>query len=131
MPRRKRETVDKTESGNGHAFNTQKLAGYVRRVEKLQDEQEAERETCRENCAQIKTEIDTVLDEAANEGIPKVELKAAIKARVLNRKIEKIRNGLDGDRSRDSYDAIRLALGDLADTPLGRAATGEAPQPTA
>jgi hypothetical protein len=121
-PRKQQQTEDKTGAA-GPGFNPQLVSGYVRRIEALLDDIASERSASMIACKAIRADIGEVLDEAKNAGVPRRELKAAIKARELGRKIEALRDGFESD-SLETYDQIRLALGDLADTPLGRATLG-------
>jgi uncharacterized protein (UPF0335 family) len=72
-------------------------------------------------------DIKSILDEAKKAGVPKASLRAVVKSRELERKAVKQRAELGDLDLQDKYDLIRHALGDLADTPLGQAATP--PQP--
>lgn len=49
-----------------------------------------------------------------------------IKTRQLENRLEHLRDDLEPDEV-ETYDAIRLALGDLSDLPLGKAALAKAP----
>lgn len=71
----------------------------------------------------VRETIAEIYDRAKDAGIPKRELKAVISARDLERRAKEARQKLDEDQA-ETFDQIRLALGDLADTPLGKAATG-------
>lgn len=97
-----------------------KVNALVGRIETLQRTIEIERAACAERCNATRDDIKEIYVEAKEAGIPPKELKQAIKARDLNRKIEALR---DKSKDKDTYDQIRFALGDLADTPLGEAAT--------
>jgi hypothetical protein len=66
-----------------------------------------------------------VYDEAAERGVPKRGLRCAVKKRLLERKIEDIRENLEGD-DLDSYDMVLQALGDFGELPLGQAALAAA-----
>lgn len=68
--------------------------------------------------------VDAIKDykkEAAEAGIPKAVFSAALRFRKLERKKEAVRERLNEDQQ-DDYDTVLHALGDLADTPLGKAA---------
>lgn len=120
MARRKQQTEDKTGAA-GPRFNSQLVGGFVRRIEHLLDQIASERGSYMAACKSLRDDIGEILDEAKEKGVPRRELKAAIKARELTHKIEALREDFS-DESRETYDQIRIALGDLADTPLGRAA---------
>jgi hypothetical protein len=121
-PRKHQQTEDKTGAA-GPGFNPQLVSGYVRRIEALLDDIASERSASMIACKAIRADIGEVLDEAKNAGVPRRELKAAIKARDLARKIEALRDNFEAE-NRETYDQIRIALGDLADTPLGLATLG-------
>jgi hypothetical protein len=74
---------------------------------------------------QIRDSIARVLVEAKDAGIPKKEFKLVIRTRALENKLEAIREDLEPDEA-ETYDAIRTALGDLGDLPLGQAALAKA-----
>ena len=96
-----------------------------RRIDRLLDELASERDAYQERAREIRIEIDHALLDAENAGIPKRQAKAVVRARQLEDKLAGVRNKLElGDV--ESYDAIRAALGDYADTPLGRAALDKA-----
>jgi len=78
------------------------------------------------DCRQIREAIARTLVEAKDAGIPKREFKLVIRTRQLENKLEAIGTELEPDE-RESYDAIRTALGDYADLPLGQAALAKAP----
>lgn len=71
-------------------------------------------------CKSVRELITQSYDRAKDAGIPKRELRAVIKTRELERKIESLREELEDGA--ETFDAIRVALGDLADLPLGDAA---------
>lgn len=73
----------------------------------------------------VQEDIDSCYEAARGEGIPVKELKAVIKARELERKIEALRENLDDDGA-ETFDQIQAALGGLSDLPLGQAALNRA-----
>jgi uncharacterized protein (UPF0335 family) len=73
-------------------------------------------------CKQVRELISECYDRAKDAGLPKKAMKAVIKTRQLQKKIEGLREDLAEDGLDEDYDTIRLALGDLADLPLGAAA---------
>src|ERR1700745_764932 len=81
---------------------------FVSRIEKLQSDI---KNIMAVDIASIRGEISGIYNEAEEKGFDVKSLKAAIKVRSIERK----RSG----ETRDSYDDVRLALGDLAGTPLG------------
>lgn len=72
----------------------------------------------------VQEDIDRCYEAARGEGIPVKELKAVIKAREFERKIEALREDLEDGA--ETFDMIRHALGDLAELPLGAAALDRA-----
>lgn len=113
------EQAEPRPGGNG--FDPAVVSGFVQRIESLGDDLLTERSEYMTRCKSIRGDIKLVLDEAKDAGIPRKELKLAVKTRELQRKVDAIREDLEGDEQ-DNYDMIRHALGDLADTPLGAAA---------
>lgn len=125
MARRKQKTEDKTGAA-GPGFDPQIVGGFVRRIENVMDELLSERGSYMAACKALRGDITDILTEASQAGVPRRELKAAIKARELARKIDALRAGVE---LVETYDDIRRALGDLADTPLGQAASRGAAGP--
>jgi hypothetical protein len=77
-------------------------------------------------CKTIRADQKLIVDDAKDAGIPKQSFKAVLRARALEAKAKKARDDLGDIDLQDKYDLIRHALGDLADTPLGQAATNGA-----
>lgn len=110
-----------------NGYDPEKVRGYVERIEKIDGELESEKGSYMRTCQGLRGSQKDILEEAAEkDGIPRKELKAVLKARRLERKAEKVRAELESEQQ-DTYDLIRHALGDLADTPLGAAAAAKAP----
>lgn len=110
----------------GHNSLSEQGKKFVERIENLQKDIENEKTSYKEAVTGIRADIALVLAEAVQAGIPKVTIKAVVKARTLERKADAAREALD-IADRDSFDNIRLALGDLAELPLGKAVLGEEP----
>ncbi len=131
MARKKKQTdiedaIADTKPARTNGFDPGKVQGYVERIESLHADIATEMATALNACRQIHGDIKQVYQEAKDEaGVPKKALKKVVKARGLERKAAECRADLEGD-DLDSYDLIRHALGDLADTPLGAAATDRA-----
>lgn len=122
-----RERRTATDPGVGHnSMPTPDVVRTIfRRLDRLLDELASERDAYQERAREIRIEIDRALLDAENAGIPKRQAKAVLKARALEAKLEGVRKKLElGDV--ESYDAIRAALGEFADTPLGRAVLDKA-----
>lgn len=105
-----------------NGFDPQKVQGFVARIESLHADIASIMGKAMSDCKSVHEDIKIVYDEAKDEaGIPKKALKSVIKARDLERKADEVREDLEPD-TQETYDQIRFALGDLADTPLGQAA---------
>lgn len=112
----------------GHNLaSTNGVKEYVARIERLHGDLRSQQGEYMRECRTIRADMKTIYDEAKAAGIPKKELKAVVKARDLERRAAGIREDLEGDEQ-DTFDRIRLALGDLADTPLGQAALDQVGQ---
>ncbi len=108
------------QQGNGP--NPERTKEAVARIEAIAAKKDAAHMAYMQECSRFADETKQVYDEAKKAwGLPKRALKAVIKTRTLTRKLEDLRESLEGEEQ-DSYDQIRHALGDLADTPLGQAA---------
>lgn len=79
-------------------------------------------------CRQVRELIADCYARAKDAGLPKRALKAVIKTREMQRKIDALREDLCEDGLDEDYDRIRTALGDFADTPLGANALKDAPK---
>lgn len=98
------------------------VSSLVSRLEALHGDLESERGQYMQRCRTIRDDIKDVLQAAADEdGIPKKALKAIIRERQLLAKIDDLVGGLEAEDS-DGFERLKLALGDLDDTPLGNAA---------
>ena len=111
--------------GRSNSFNPEMAKIFIDRAETLAAEIAFEQEQCAERVKELRADIAAVVEEAIDAGIPKVPLKAALKARELERKADALRLALPPD-AQDTYDSIRHALGDLGETPLGVAALARA-----
>jgi len=129
MPRRKKsETEGEHTNGSNErqGFDKSQVKSFVERIESLHADIATEMAEALNRCKAIHGDIKLVYDEAKDTaGIPKKALKRVVKARSLERKAAEVREELEGD-DQHSFDQIRLALGDLADLPLGQAALAEA-----
>ena len=72
-------------------------------------------------CAKVRAKIKDIKDNAVEGGIPKLSLNTILKRRALRRKYEMALGELEKDQ-RSEVSALEKMLGDLADTPLGKAA---------
>jgi uncharacterized protein (UPF0335 family) len=109
----------------GNGYDAERILRYVSRIEQLNRTKQVVRDDAADECKLINADIEAVFVEALEDhGIPSKALRSVIRARALEKKADGIRSGLKSD-DQDSYDMIRLALGDLADTPLGEAVTSK------
>jgi len=116
--------MPETESTTAHGrngFDPDLVAGFVNRIETLHDDLLSEKSDYMHRAKAIRNDVTSVYDEAKDAGLAKKALKAVIKARDLEARAKAARDDLEDDLS-DTFDNIRLALGDLADLPLGQAA---------
>lgn len=113
-------------AGVGHNSKTLREQGkeFVERVERVNHLIELEQEAAKESIVGYRRDVAAILKDAKRAGLAGA-VRAAVRARKLKRQEEAVRERLD-IADRDTFDTIRLALGDLADTALGQAALGEA-----
>ncbi|MBX9760191.1 MAG: hypothetical protein K2Y29_15545, partial [Beijerinckiaceae bacterium] len=95
---------------------------WTKEIERHLDTLESMRGHYMNECRQVRKMISDCYDRAKDAGLPKKAMKAVIKTRQLEKRIESLREDLSEDGLDDDYDTIRLALGDLAELPLGAAA---------
>ena len=111
-----------TAAQHGNGFDPKRTKECVDRIESLAEKKQSLHMTYMQECAVINEDIGDIYEEAKSAwGIPKKALKTVIKVRATERKLEAMRDDLETD-DQESFDQIRHALGDLADTPLGGAA---------
>jgi hypothetical protein len=103
---------------------------WVREIEKHHGTLDSLKGSYMNECKQVREMIADCYARAKDAGLPKRALKAVIKTRELQRKIDDMRADLCEDGLDEDYDRIRERLGDLADTPLGANALKNAPQPS-
>jgi MoaA/NifB/PqqE/SkfB family radical SAM enzyme len=111
-------------AGRSNGYDPEVARGFANEIDNHFRTLDSLRGAYMRDCRGVREEIAGVNDEAKDKGIPKKEFKAVVKARILERKAEKVRDDLDAE-SVETFDQIRHALGDLADLPLGQAATGD------
>ncbi len=106
-----------------NGYSPDALKKYVSAITGIEDEMASEQGEYMSFCASKREEIKDIIDTAKDKhGIPKKAFKAVLKAKKLEAKAARARDELDTQEI-DDFDLIRHALGDLADTPLGQAAT--------
>lgn len=109
-------------AAHGNGLDPKRTKECVDRIEALAERKQTLHMTYMQECAVINEDIGDVYEEAKTAwGIPKKALKTVIKVRATERKLEAMRDDLETE-DQESFDQIRHALGDLADTPLGGAA---------
>jgi uncharacterized protein (UPF0335 family) len=118
--RKPKQTTEDAAKPGHNGFDPQTVNSFVARVENRHEELLSERSKYMLACKGVREEIKEILDEAKDAGIPKRALRSVIKVRDLEAKAEKVREELEAE-DQESHDQIRLALGDLADLPLGQA----------
>lgn len=124
MARRKKDNGDVPAPASTNGYDPDKVQNAVARIEALIADKASIMGTAMSECKAVQADIKLVYDEAKEAGIPKKALRTVIKARELERKAAAVRDNLEAE-DQDQHDLIRHALGDLADTPLGRAAMGD------
>jgi F0F1-type ATP synthase membrane subunit b/b' len=75
-------------------------------------------------CRVIRDAIGAAYENAKEHGIHKKELRALVKQREHERKAEEARANLEADEQ-NAFDMLKEKLGDLANTPLGKAALAQ------
>lgn len=98
-----------------------KTKGYADRIETLLADLESLKGEYMAECKSLREDVKSVLEEAKAAGIDPKALKAVVDTRAAEKRAERIRLGLKTE-TQEVFDAIRVALGDYADTPLGEAA---------
>lgn len=105
---------------HGNGPNPERTRECVERIEALDRKRESLHMAYMRDCAVIVEDKKAVYEEAKSAwGIPTRVLKRVVKVRATERKIDEMRASLEGDEQ-ETFDQIRHALGDLADTPLGQ-----------
>jgi hypothetical protein len=108
-----------TRAGNG--FDPKVTQGFVDELKGFVADLLSERGTYMQRCRAIREDMGTVYDRAKTAGIPTRVLKLIMKEFAAVDKLLAEREKLEED-TRETYEAVRASLGQLADTPLGQAA---------
>lgn len=104
------------------SFDASKAPPYISRIETVQGQIDAIMATAQEECAPLREDIASIKKEAHdNASLPRRELNSLIAKRKSLAKAENVRGRLSPEQ-RDNFDAMELALGQLKDTELGKAA---------
>jgi hypothetical protein len=94
-------------------------------IEKLDGDLLSEKMAYMNRCKIIRKMVADKYDHASDQGISKKLLKAKIKERSLERKIDGLTEDFEEDE-RSEYQMLSEKLGEFADTPLGAAAMAKA-----
>ena len=98
---------------------------FLKRIENLLDELDSLRGKYMNDCKPFHSDIKEVYAEAKEAGVPSRALNGLVKYRKLERDQDKIGDGFDLDEQ-SAYESLVGALGDFADTALGKAAAEKA-----
>lgn len=126
MPRGRKKQEATTGQNSADAAMVQR---WTSEIERHFAELESMKGEYMQQCKVVREMISECYDRAKDSGVSKKALKAVIKTRQLEKKIEGLREDLAEDGLDNDYDNIRLALGDLAELPLGQAALKDKPNP--
>ncbi|QPC87094.1 DUF2312 domain-containing protein [Mesorhizobium sp. NBSH29] len=96
-------------------------ASFVEKFEQLEAEKLIEKMTSMARIKKIVDQQSELLDDAKGQGVPKKVIRTVVKARSYEAKSKAAMEELEDDDAADAV-AIRKALGDFADLPLGAAA---------
>jgi uncharacterized protein (UPF0335 family) len=109
------------EPNGRNGFDDEVVKGFVGRIESLMGDLASERGEYMQRCRTIRDDIKSVIQEAKDEhGVPKKALKALIRTRELENKIQDLEDLLEPD-DQTAFLQLVAALGDFASTPLGEA----------
>lgn len=116
-----KKAADDAKRAKTNGYDADRVKAIVGKIEGYFDDLASEQGTYMQRCRSIRENIAAAYEEAKAFGLPKKELRAVVKARDLEGKAKAIRDAMEEEQA-ETYDQIRFALGDLADTPLGGAA---------
>lgn len=110
----------------GHNSLSEEGKKLVERIENLTRDIEHEQKAAQELIKPLRRDIAHILkEEIKGTGVTAKTVRAVVKSRKKEREANEAREKLD-IADRDTFDNIRLALGDLAELPLGEAALAAA-----
>lgn len=104
-----------------NGFDSDKVAGFVRKIEGHFEDMASEQGAYMARCRTIRDSISVVYAEADALGIPRKVLKAHVDLRRLEQKKKVVVEKLDDDEA-ETFGQVSEALGDFAMLPLGAAA---------
>lgn len=108
----------------GNGFDPKQAAIWQGQYDKLAIDKQNLHMKYMQDCAEVKQLQDEVLDRAKDAGIPKYCIKDAAKIKDWEAKIE-AKKVKDEPEDSETLEQWMHALGMLADTPLGQAATAQ------
>lgn len=123
MARKPKEPESAPRQSNSEAL----LAQFAGDIQRHLDDLDTLKGEYMQRCKSVREIIRDTYDRAGDSGLSKKALRARFNALALEKKLEAIRDDLEEDGLAEDYDTIRLALGDIADLPLGQAALKDAP----
>lgn len=107
-----------------------KLEKATKRWFALQNDIEKRMDEAKADCLPLREDQAKLINDLADDGIPKKEFKTVLRKMLLEQRLEHVADKLH-DEQKDNYELMLVALGQLADTPLGEAAAeAEKPKPT-
>lgn len=104
-----------------NGFDAAVLKRFVGEIDKHKEAMASRQGEYMKFCRDQRELISGVFDRAKDAGIPRAELKAVLKERDLQKKIEALREDMEPEQA-ETFDQIKHALGMIADLPLGDAA---------
>jgi hypothetical protein len=134
MPRQAKINGGEGEEGQVHetatnGFQRSVVEKYVKRCENLDAKIDAIHTTATKDAQPFVDDRKEVIKEAAEKaGIPKAEFRALLRKRKLLRRAEQVSDSLN-ENQQLTFEQLQAALGMLADTPLGQAASDAASPP--
>lgn len=118
------------QSVGGNTADPELVRDVSARLREIEDEIASKKGEFMAFCKGKASERKDIFTEAKARGINTRALKVELKAAKLEGKAAELRDELEPDDQHDA-EAIRKALGEFADTPLGNAATAKAEQTAA
>lgn len=116
------DTIHETPAKPGlNGYDGPKLQSFIDRWESVQGEIDEIMDNARDAAEPHRQDQAAIVKEAAEAGFSKKEFKAILRKRRLEDKLQHVADSLDSDQ-KETYEAMLAALGELAETPLGRAA---------
>lgn len=118
----------KTAKPGRNGFDPKTAQRYVDQYEALDGKIERIHKQAAKDAQPFRDEQKDIIKRAAEDGIPKGAMRAALRKRRLQERAEAVGAGLTEEQLGD-FEQLQHALGMLADTPLGAAATKKAKTP--